>query len=182
MSGRTALQLLSSTRRIRDLTEPPSFACQAMPNNDAGSDKRMLDYLAASRAPFEDLRQVVTQIAALLILAASGSRDWRDHPMIDVTIEAWRGVDDAIRAIAVPDSAAHVHGHFVKAGRSVTEAIGIIAARRPTFDDAALDAALAALKTAQQEMQWSSAAVPGLEVVDFSQGCCAMHTNLKSEI
>lgn len=141
----------------------------------------MLAYLEAARAPFEDLRQVVTQIAALLILAASGSRDWRDHPMIDVTVEAWRRVDDAIRAVNVPDEAAHVHHHFVKAGRGVAEAIEIIATRRAKFDDAALDAALAAIKIAQQEMQWSSAAVPGLEVVDFSQGCCAMHTNLKLE-
>lgn len=176
------MQLLSATRRIRDLTEPPSFACQAMPNGNAGGDKRMLDYLAATRAPFEDLRQVVTQIAALLILAASGSRDWRDHPMIDVTIEAWRGVDDAIRAVNVPDQAAHVHRHFVKAGRSVAAAIEIINTRRAKFDDAALDAALAAIKIAQQEMQWSSAAVPGLQVVDFSQGCCAMHNELKLQV
>ena len=175
------MSFLSSTRRIRDLAEPPAFACDTMPAGDAGGDKRMLDYLNATRAPFEDLRQVVTQIAALLILAASGDRDWRDHPMIDVTAEAWRGVDDAVRAVAVPASAAHVHHHFVKAGRSVAEALEIITAKRARFDDAALDAALAALKDAQQQMQWSSAAVPGLEIVDFSQGCCAAHRSLKLE-
>jgi hypothetical protein len=152
-----------------------------MPTGNAGGDKRMLDYLEATRAPFEDLRQVVTQVAALLILAASGNRDWRDHPMIDVTTEAWRRVDDAARAVKVPASAAHVHYHFVKAGRSVAEALEIIVAKRARFDDAALDAALAALKQAQQEMQWSSAAVPGLEVVDFSQGCCAAHRAVKLE-
>lgn len=176
------MQLLSSTRRIRDLTEPPAFECQVMPSDDAGTDKRMLDYLHATRAPFEELRQVVTQVAALLILAASGGRDWRDHPMIDVTIAAWHGVEDAVRAVAVPASAEHVHSHFLKAGHHVAAALAIIGARRAKFDDAALDAALDALKKAQQEMQWSSAAVPGLQVVDFAQGCCAMHRNLTLEV
>ena len=37
----------------------------------------------------------------------------------------------------------------------------------------------AAVQAAQREMQWSSAAVPGLEMIAFSQGCCAMHRNQK---
>ena len=99
--------------------------------------------------------------------------------MIDVTMNARQGVRDAIRSVAVPAQAAHVHSHFVNAGRHVDTALSIIAASRAKFDDAALDAALAAIQAAQREMQWSSAAVPGLEMIAFSQGCCAIHRSQK---
>jgi hypothetical protein len=174
------LDLLSAGRRLHEVAAPPAFECQ-----DAGTghspepDAATTRYMLATRDAFESLRQVVTQIAALLILAASKSRDWCDHPMIDVTMAARQGMRDAIRAVTVPAGASHVHSHFVNAGHHVDAALSIIAARRTKFDDAALDAALAAVQAAQREMQWSSAAVPGLEMIAFSQGCCAMHRNNK---
>src|SRR6187551_2130101 len=166
------LDFLSAGRRLHDITAPPSIECQETGPNDGAMrppDAATTQYMLATRDAFEDLRQVVTQIAALLILAASKSRDWRDHPMIDVTMNARQGVREAVRSVAVPAQAAHVHNHFINAGRHVDAALAIIAARRATFDDAALDAALAAVQAAQREMQWSSAAVPGLEMIAFSQ-------------
>ncbi len=176
------MDFLSAGRRLHDITAPPDFACQETgPDNGVARppDAATTQYMLATREAFEALRQVVTQIAALLILAASKSRDWRDHPMIDVTMNARQGVRDAIRSVAVPAQATHVHSHFVNAGRHVDTALSMIAARRAKFDDAALDAALASIQAAQREMQWSSAAVPGLEMIAFSQGCCAMHRSQK---
>jgi hypothetical protein len=162
---------------VRDLAEPPAFECQAVPDHGPAADGPTLAYMLATREPFEDLRQVVTQIAAFLILAAAKSNGWRDHPMIDATLAGFGRVSDAIRAVAVPNRAQHVHSHLVKAETHVATALNIIAKHRARFDDNALDAALGAIQAAQREMQWSSAAVPGLEMIAFSQGCCAMHRN-----
>lgn len=168
---------LLSSDHVRDLAEPPAFECQAVPDYSPAAEGPTLDYMLATREPFEDLRQVVTQIAAMLILAAAKSGGWRDHPMIDATMAGFGRVKDTIRAVAVPKCAEHVHGHLLKAETHVATALAIIAKHRAAFDDAALDAALGALRAAQREMQWSSAAVPGLEMIAFSQGCCAMHRN-----
>jgi len=34
---------------------------------------------------------------------------------------------------------------------------------------------LAPLRAGFQELQWAAAALPGFEIVAFSQGCCALH-------
>lgn len=177
------MELLRTGRRLVDIEAPPAFSCEAV-SSSAGSppDVATTQYMLATREAFESLRQVVTQIAAVLILAASKSRGWRDHPMIDMIERLRKDVRETVRSVAVPAGAAHVHHHFINAGHHVDEALAIIAARRATFDDTALDAALASIQSAQREMQWSSAAVPGLEMIAFSQGCCAMHranTNLE---
>ena len=46
-------------------------------------DDRTTAYILETRRPFEDLRQVASQLAGLLVLAASGAKSAApDHPML----------------------------------------------------------------------------------------------------
>jgi hypothetical protein len=41
-----------------------------------------------------------------------------------------------------------------------------------------MDEMTAALRRANQELHWATAALPGFAVVDLRQACCAMHMKI----
>ena len=60
-------------------------------------------YIVENQKCFEDLKQVASQLAGLLVLAAAGSKEaMPDHPMLDAARELFREADDAVRS-ARPD-------------------------------------------------------------------------------
>ena len=151
----------------RDRPGAPPFACDDL-------DEATLGYVEAMREPFDRLRQAAGQIAGVLVLGVTGGRGVAGHPMLDLADTARRAADDAVRGTRPPPRGAHHHRHLAEATRLVAAALE--AARlHLRADDAATDAILVPLRAGFRELQWAAAALPGFEVVAFSQGCCARH-------
>lgn len=147
------------------------FRCDA-PN---GLDDATLAYIEAAESCFEDLRQVAAQLAGLLLLAASGARSaGPHHPMLAVAADLF----DAARAATLrltPRSplAKHHHLHLRAASALLTEALGKLRVSR--LDRESVTAPTQRLADAWQELGHASRALPGFDLVDFSQACCAEH-------
>jgi hypothetical protein len=144
--------------------------CQAGNIDDATAA-----YVATMRAPFELLRQAEAQVAGLMVLAAASRQAIAGHPMLDLAAEAVREAEDNIRSVQAPERAHHHHRHVVQALGDLQRAIA--AARRCLVrgDAAAIEAVVAPLRAAHQNLLWATGALPGFEIVALSQACCARH-------
>lgn len=143
---------------------------------EAELDDATTAYALAMRQPFEDLRQAAAQLAGVLVLAAAGSRQATpDHPMLALARHALDQATDAVRATTVPPPMRHHHRHMRAAatwiGRALRKSLDGPAAGG-TLD---VDATLQLLRRGWQELQWTTGALPGFEIVAFEQGCCALH-------
>jgi hypothetical protein len=135
-------------------------------------DDRTAAYVVAAHPVFEDLRQVASQLAGLLVLAATGSKDSTpDHPMLLASTQALAQAGDGvkrIRAVVSERARPHCQG-LVDANVSLNAAL--TRAKAWPLD---VDAVLVPLRDAYTHLQSASRALPGFPVVDFDQGCCAV--------
>ena len=168
-------------RIAEDLRPPLLLACDdaSLPDMSLALpdtlDELTLAYVTDMRIPFDELRRAAGQLAGMLVLAMSGGRGVAGHPMLDLAGTAQRAAGDAIRGRLPPPRAVHHHMHLKNAANRIADALR--AARlQLRADDASTDAILAPLRAGYRELQWAAAALPGFEVVAFSQGCCARHT------
>lgn len=133
-------------------------------------------YALAMHHPFEDLRQAAAQLAGVLVLAAAGSRQATpDHPMLVLARQALDQATDAIRAVTVPTRMRHHHRHMQAAANWITRALITSVAKSAAGGILDVDATLPLLRRGWQELQWTTGALPGFEIVAFEQGCCALH-------
>jgi hypothetical protein len=137
-------------------------------------DDRTVAYVIACQPHFEDLRQVAAQLAGLLVLKATGSRDASpDHPMLTTAQHLF---DDVRARVGQTQPGERARAHHVRLRRA-TDLLGIaLAAARSALasaDRTDLDAALNPLRAAYDELQCATRALPGFRMVAFEQGCCA---------
>lgn len=167
------------TRVAQGWQSPRSLACDeiALPAlaDDAALDAATLAYVAAARAPFDALRQAAGQIAGVLVLAVSSKKGAAGHPMLDLADAARTEAIDSIRRLHPPPRAAHHHRHLAQAAQLIGLALDAARLHRTGDDDARTDAVMRPLRAGFRELQWAAGALPGFEVVAFSQGCCARH-------
>ncbi|MDQ0391305.1 hypothetical protein [Labrys monachus] len=159
-------------------------------------DDRTTRYVLETRPAFGAVRRAAAQLAGVLVLAAAGGRGADPgHPMLVLAAAGGRGADpghpmlelaalaveeasDQVRSCQPPPRARHHHRHLLRAVRQVTQAVAATRdAGRSGREDISLPLAL--LKDAWQELQWTSATLPGFEIVDFDQACCAVHAPKK---
>ena len=158
------LQRLANDRPIAPACEDEATTAWTLP---AGVDDRTTDYIVSVREGFERLGDAVRQLAALLILNASGLSVPPDHPALS---QARRDTDEArsiLGSSRPTQRAAHYASHLDRCveqldlvfacftGRSVGEA------RR----------ALARLGRASDHLRWAAGALPGFALVALAQGC-----------
>jgi hypothetical protein len=125
-------------------------------------------YIAEIHRHFEDLRQVSAQLAGLLVLAASGSKSATpDHPLLKSARELHRGAADALRTARPTDRAREHHESLLQAAHSLSQALS-------AAQESAIDPVLTPLKLACDHLQRATDQLPGFEMVDFKQGCCAV--------
>lgn len=163
-------------KRIAAGMQPPSLpACDlpALSGTPEGLDETTLAYVTAMREPFDLLRQAAGQIAGVLVLAASAGRAAAGHPMLDLANAARQQADDALLRRRPPPVCAHHHRHLRAAARAIGVALAAVRRHLRADDEAGMDATLEPLRAGYQELQWAASALPGFEVVAFSQGCCA---------
>jgi len=133
-------------------------------------DDRTAQYIIAVHPPFEDLRQVAAQLAGLLVLVATGSKDASpDHPMLETARQVWaNGIDGVKRASSlVGDRTETHHRNLLAACQSLSRALE--SAEKWPVD---VDAVLVPLGAAYHSLQSASRELPGFQVVSFEQACC----------
>jgi hypothetical protein len=176
----------ASLRRIEDAYDlpPGAMAGGEAPHDAALSpdlDDRTTAYILKAREPFEGLRRASSQLAGLLVLAALGSRTTQGNPMLETAIAAHAEAADGLRALTPTARGAHHHLHLCLAAERLGAAL-VVARHNLPRDEAVSDRIYSLLKQSMEDLRWASRALPGFALVNFAQGCCAMHGGpLKTE-
>jgi hypothetical protein len=124
-------------------------------------------YIVENRKCFEDLKQVASQLAGLLVLAAAGSKEAApDHPMLGAARELYREADDALRRALPTERARGHYGCLARAAASIgvalSEAEGVLN----------VDRILIPLRAGYTELERAADALPGFEKVAYERACC----------
>jgi hypothetical protein len=140
-------------------------------------NEAILEYVAAARPAQELLRQLLTQIAgyALVLMTREKPASRAEASILMARTSADRACDQ-LRALKVPAAAAHHYHHLSNAGEAIRWAM--IAAEKCASGAAAdseRNALTHALKTASEHLRATARWLPGFDLVDFSQACCAAH-------
>ena len=142
-------------------------------------DDRTTAYVLTAQPAFEDLRQVAAQLAGLLVLSATGSKESTpDHPMLAASRQVMSRAGDGVEAAAalVTDGARPHYTRVTAAASSLRRALSC--AEAWPLD---VDAVLAPLRDAYDHLRQASSALPGFPVVSFDQACCTVTGGLATD-
>ena len=128
------------------------------------TDEQTAAYIIEVHKYFEDLRQVASQLAGLMVLAAaSGKSTAPDHPMLEAARRLHQEASDGLFSTRSTERA-RVHRHcLVEAAADLGRSLA-----QPE-----VDLALAPLRAAYAQLESASRALPGFEMVSFEHACCA---------
>jgi len=122
-------------------------------------------YIVENQKCFEDLKQVASQLAGLLVLEAAGSKEAApDHPMFATARELFREAEDALRRARPTERARRHHEHLTRAGQLIGEALR---------DSRAGADILTPLRAGYTELERAADSLPGFEKVSYERACCA---------
>ncbi len=144
---------------------------------DERTEKAVIGYIAAARPVQERISQTLTQVAgfALLVMTSRHRAPLAEGSLAGAREEAAR-VAESVRALAVPGPAAHHYHHLRGAadmlGQSCAAALACTGARASQAERATLTRAL---REASDHLRATARLLPGFELVDFGQACCAVH-------
>lgn len=124
-------------------------------------------YIVENQKCFEDLKQVASQLAGLLVLAASGSKEaLPDHPALRSAREVFREAEDALRR-SRPTGRAQIHHHHLQRA-----AYALAIALKETRSGLNIDPILIPLRAGYSELERAADALPGFEKVSYDRACC----------
>jgi len=130
-------------------------------------DDETAAYILQTQRAFEDLRQVASQIAGLLVLNAAGANTATpDHPLLRSAAVLHRTAVEQVQAAQPTPRARLHHRHLLDAGTFLSFAL------TAACSGVQIDPVLIPLHRAYERLQ-KGAALPGFEMVAFTQGCCA---------
>jgi hypothetical protein len=122
-------------------------------------------YIVENQKCFEDLKQVASQLAGLLVLKASGSKEAApDHPMLGTARELFREAENALRRARPTERARRHHRHLANAAKLIGEAF-----KEPCEGGDIL----IPLRAGYSELERAADALPGFEKVSYERACCA---------
>jgi hypothetical protein len=125
-------------------------------------------YIHEVHSHFEDLKQVASQLAGLLVLSAAGAKSaGPDHPLLRSAGEVLRNGAEGVRSARVPERARSHHDRLASAATLLQRAL---TAARAGLE---VDPVLIPLRAAYSQLQQAAAALPGFEIISFDQACCA---------
>jgi glycine/D-amino acid oxidase-like deaminating enzyme len=131
------------------------------------TDDRTGAYIIEVHKHFEDLHQVASQFAGLLVLAAaSGKNAVPDHPMLEAARRLHQEASDGLLTTRTTERA-RVHHHYL---------VEAAAALRSSLAQPEVGLALAPLRTAYAHLEAASRSLPGFELVSFEHACCTKLT------
>jgi hypothetical protein len=121
-------------------------------------------YIVENRKCFENLKQVASQLAGLLVLEASGSKEAApDHPMLGTARELFREAEDALRRARPTERARRHHDHLARAANLIGAAL-----QEPCSGGDIL----IPLRAGYTELERAADALPGFEKVSYERACC----------
>jgi hypothetical protein len=125
-------------------------------------------YIVENQRCFEDLKQVASQLAGLLVLAAAGSKEAApDHPTLSAARELFREADDALRRAHPTDRSSQHHAHLAQAAALIGTALK---GSRGVLN---VDRVLVPLRAGYRELEQAADALPGFEKIAYDRACCA---------
>jgi hypothetical protein len=128
-------------------------------------DDQTAVYILATRTAFEDLRQVVSLLAGVLVLSAAKAKT--DSPDLQPARRLLQQAEDALRESPITAQAAAHHSHLLHAAAHLRTALQRASLR---ID---VDSILPPLRSGYDALQRASQTLPGFEMVAFEQGCCS---------
>lgn len=152
------------------------------PERDVKLNDALIAYLLRVQSTFDLLRDAASQIAAILVLVASGSAAATAHPMLAVVQESEREVRERLSALRVPSEVKHGHAHLSEAVDSLGAALSSIRssgsgkAAQHTQEIAGI---YARLQQTLRELRFAAGCLPGLELVSASEAC-ACHARFRN--
>jgi hypothetical protein len=124
-------------------------------------------YIVENQKCFEDLKQVASQLAGLLVLAAAGSKEAvPDHPALLSAREVFREADDALRRSRPTERAKIHYDHLERAANALGSAL------KETAHGLNIDPILIPLRAGYSELERAADALPGFEKVSYDRACC----------
>ncbi|HTB18475.1 MAG TPA: hypothetical protein VK708_10170 [Bryobacteraceae bacterium] len=130
-------------------------------------DDATATYILENQRCFEDLKQVASQLAGLLVLAAAGSKEaLPDHPALCAARELFREAGDALRSARPTERAGRHHAHLARAAALIAVAL------KESEGVLNVDRILIPLRAGYSELEQAADALPGFEKVSFSRACC----------
>ena len=126
-------------------------------------------YIVENQKCFEDLQQVASQLAGLLVLAAAGSKEAApDHPALLRARELYREATDEMHRGRPTERARKHHEHVAKAAGMIGAAL------RQTEGAFDLDRILIPLRAGYTELERAADALPGFQKVSYERACCGL--------
>jgi hypothetical protein len=130
-------------------------------------DDATATYILENQRCFEDLKQVASQLAGLLVLAAAGSKEaLPDHPMIKAAGTLFREANDALRRARPTERARRHHEHLSRASESIATAL------KQAGVCLNVDSVLIPLRAGYSELERAADSLPGFEKVAYERACC----------
>jgi len=140
-------------------------------------DDQTVAYVLESQPLFEDLRQVASQLAGLLVLAATGSRDATPaHPMLCAAEDLFTSTRDRVEQTRATERARPHRESLRQSATLLSDALTATRALLASPGRADFERALVPLRSAYDHLQHAAKVLPGFRMVAFEQGCCAGHT------
>jgi hypothetical protein len=124
-------------------------------------------YIVENQKCFEDLKQVASQLAGLLVLAAAGSREAApDHPTLGAARELFRDADDALRRARPTERARPHYEHLAQAAALIGAAL------KESREVLNVDRILIPLRAGYTELEHAADALPGFQKIAYDRACC----------
>lgn len=139
-------------------------------------DDRTIRYVLETRPHFEDLRHAIGQVAGMLVLATAGAKTVTpDHPLLSTARATLQRAGDGIDGARPSARAAHHHRHLGTAVGALDLALGRAGENLHllSLDHRHVDQVLEPLQVAYRHLAWAAQALPGFELLNFDQACCA---------
>ncbi|MBV9397423.1 MAG: hypothetical protein JO062_05555 [Bryobacterales bacterium] len=139
-------------------------------------DDETAAYILHTRRPFEDLRQAAAQLAGILVLNASGANTASpDHPLVRTAAELHCSALEEVQHTRPTPRVNRHHRSLLEAASALAEALAAVR------QDPDIDPVLVPLRRAYAHLQNAANTLPGFEMVSFEQGCCALHTQTRTQ-
>ena len=124
-------------------------------------------YIVENQKCFEDLKQVASQLAGLLVLAAAGSKEAApDHPTLGAARELFREADDALRRARPTERARPHYEHLAQAAALIGAAL------KESLEVLNVDRILIPLRAGYTELEHAADALPGFQKIAYDRACC----------
>lgn len=134
------------------------------------------EYCALALQGFDGLKYAASMLAGALVLAyTDANRSFHDLRLAHKALDEVERAEEIICGIRVPERACHHHFHLLNALRIIRDVAERLGEVRIFAHAPDIDAARAELGRGLEELRHASRSVPGFEMVDLSQSCCALH-------